>query len=68
MFITVKFRAGTDIIDACEKACALARKLEIGVHFDFNDFPVYVMPYSLPLECAARYWRDIDRRAPARKK
>lgn len=59
IYIEARVLAGTDISEACNGACELAKKLNIDVHFNFNDVICVASPYIDSFQLADKYKRII---------
>jgi hypothetical protein len=56
MWIEVHFHGGTDIQEACNRACALANRIRCDVHFKFNDVTCMALQNGDP-DVLAENWR-----------
>lgn len=53
--LKVEVGAGVRILDACNQAVRIARKLDLIVEFDFNGVLVLAKPCATPEKLAERY-------------
>ena len=60
LYVTVKISGGTPIEHACNEACALATRIGIWVHFEFNGVSCNAAPHSDPTELAISQQRIQD--------
>lgn len=63
MLILVTFIPGTSIGDAVVRAIALAKRVKVGVQFNFNGITVFVHSYSDGASIVNQYIRDCKMRA-----
>lgn len=60
LWLELEGTPGSDILDCCQEAVAVANRLELNVQFRFNGVMCLVHTGDAPRELRARWQREID--------